>query len=254
MPVPSLPLLLLSVGVVAALTACTTPDGRHERSLSSASRLQVAEAADAAGDSGLAISMYSAAASNEPDNIGLQMRAADALVRSGRIVQARQLLTDRLRDRRDQPELTRALALIDLVSGQFAQAIAGFDHLLATSPDDARVLVDKAVALDLQGQHGAAQALYQQVLATAPNDAAARNDLAVSMMLEGRIHQALETLAPMQDADTATPRLKVNLGILYAASGDAGRSEQLLGNRVSDSDLSALTKALAAAEENHSKP
>jgi Flp pilus assembly protein TadD len=125
---------------------------------------------------------------------------------------------------------------------------------LATSPHDARVLVDKAVALDLQGQHGAAQVIYQQVLAAAPNDAAARNNFAVSMMLEGRIHQALETLAPMQDADDATPRLKVNLGILYAASGNAKRSEQLLGNRLSDGDLSALTRALAAADVNTTRP
>jgi Flp pilus assembly protein TadD len=254
MQVPSGLLLLLSVGAAIALTACSSFDARHDTRLSSAARLQVAASADAAGDSDLAISMYTAAAAGEPDNIELQMRCADALVRGGKVGQARQLLTERLRNSRGQPELTRALALVDLVSGQFAQAITGFDQLLATSPHDARVLVDKAVALDLQGQHGAAQVIYQQVLAAAPNDAAARNNFAVSMMLEGRIHQALETLAPMQDADDATPRLKVNLGILYAASGNAKRSEQLLGNRLSDGDLSALTRALAAADVNTTRP
>jgi Flp pilus assembly protein TadD len=222
--------------------------------MSSSARLQVAAAADAAGDSDLAISMYAAAAAAEPANVELQMRAADALVRSGKITDARRLLTDGLQGNHDQPDLIRALALVDLVSGQLAQAIAGFDQLLAASPGDARVLVDKAVALDLQGRHQLAQALYQQVLAMAPNDAAARNDLAVSMMLEGRIHQALETLAPMQNVDAAPPRLKVNLGLLYAASGDAGRSQQLLGNRLSDGNLAALTKALATAEDARPKP
>jgi Flp pilus assembly protein TadD len=253
MRMPSGLLLLLSVGAAIALTACSSNDGRRDTRLSSAARLQVAQSADAAGDSDLAISMYVAAAASDPDNIDLQMRCADALVRGGKVAQARQLLTERLRNGHGQPDLTRALALVDLVSGQFAQAIAGFDQLLASSPKDARVLVDKAVALDLQGRHGMAQAIYQQVLAMAPNDAAARNNFAVSMMLEGRIHQALETLAPMQDADDATPRLKVNLGILYAASGNSQRSEQLLGSRLSDGDLSALTRALAAAEVNTPK-
>ena len=132
-----------------------------------------------------------------------------------------------------QPELTRALALIDLVAGQPAQAIEGLDKVLAANPGDVRALVDKAVALDLQGQHAAAQAIYQQVLAGSPDDAAARNDLAVSLMLEGRTRQALETLAPMQDADGSPQRLKTNLGLLYAATGNAERSRQLLGDRVS---------------------
>jgi Flp pilus assembly protein TadD len=81
----------------------------------------------------------------------------------------------------------------------------------------------------------------------APNDAAARNDLALSLMLEGRTHQALATLAPMQDADGSPRRLKVNLGLLYAATGNVERSRQLLGDRVSDGDVSALTRALASS-------
>jgi Flp pilus assembly protein TadD len=222
-------------------------NAKRQTTLTTDARLQVAEAADASGDSELAISMYTEAATSEPGNIGLQLRCADALARHGKIAQARQILTERLRTNHGQPELTRALALIDLVAGQPAQAIAGLDQVLAASPGDARALVDKAVALDLLGQHAAAQAIYRQVLTTAPNDAAARNDLAVSMMLEGRTRQALETLAPMEDADGSPQRLKVNLGILYAVTGNAERSRQLLGDRITDSDLAALTRAVASS-------
>jgi Flp pilus assembly protein TadD len=249
------PLLRLSVGACSALMACTSIDGQRRPTLSTEARLEVAEAADAAGDSDLAISMYTAAAAREPSNIALQLRCADALARNGKVEQARELLTERLNTSSRQPDLIRALATIDLVAGQPAKAIAGFDQVLAANPADIRALVDKAVALDLQGQHAAAQAMYQQALATAPNDAAVRNDLAVSMMLEGRSRQALETLAPLQDADTSPPRLKVNLGILYAATGDVERSRQLLGDRVSDGDLSKLTQALttsSAEGEAHS--
>jgi Flp pilus assembly protein TadD len=237
--------LRLSLAACAGLTACASMGTERQPTLTTDARLQVAEAADASGDSALAISMYTAAAANEPSNIALQLRCADALARNGKITQARQILTDRLRTTPRQPDLTRALALVNLVAGQPAQAIAEFDQMLASNPGDIRALVDKAVALDLQGQHAEAQAIYRQVLATSPNDAATRNDLAISMMLDGRPREALETLAPMQDADAAPQRLKVNLGILYAATGNAERSRQLLGDRISDGDLSALTRALA---------
>jgi Flp pilus assembly protein TadD len=240
-------LLRLSVGACGALAACASVNPQHESALTSESRLQVAEAADAAGNNDLAISMYTAAAANQPSNIDLQLRCADALARSGKITQAHQLLTERLRTNHGQPDLIRALALVDLVAGQPAQAIAQFDLILATNPGDIRALVDKAVALDLQDQHAAAQAIYRQVLANAPTDLAAKNNLAVSMMLEGRIPQALKTLAPMQDVETAPPRLRVNLGILYAITGDVERSRQLLGDRVSNEDLSALTRALTSS-------
>jgi Flp pilus assembly protein TadD len=248
-------LLRLSVGACAALAACTSSDAERQPTLTADARLQVAAAADASGDSELAISMYTAAAASEPSNITLQLRCADALARDGKVAQARQLLTERLRTNRGQPDLIRALALIDLMAGQPAQAIAGFDRVLAVSRGDVRALVDKAVALDLQGQHAAAQAIYRQVLATAPNDAATKNDLAVSMMLEGRIRQALEMLAPMRDTDGSPQRLRVNLGILYAATGNIERSRQLLGDRVSDGDLSTLTRALAStATEGRTAP
>jgi hypothetical protein len=61
------------------------------------------------------------------------------------------------------------------------------------------------------------------------------------MMLEGRIRQAVETLAPMRGTETSPPRLKVNLGFLFAATGDVEHSLELLGDRAPDGDLSALT-------------
>jgi Flp pilus assembly protein TadD len=241
--------LLLSASVAACgvLMACTSTDVQRKSTLSSETRLQLAEAAMAAGDTDLAISMYTTAAAAEPANIALQLRCADALARSGKVDQAREMLQARQRTGTNQPELTRALAMIDLVAGEPARALVEFDQVLAVSPGDIGALVDKAVALDLQGQHAAAQVIYQGVLATAPRDAAATNNLAVSMMLEGRTRQALETLAPLQDVGTSPPRLKVNLGILYAATGNPERSSQLLGGRVSNADLLKLTQFLTSS-------
>jgi len=236
----------LSVAACCALSACTSGAARPDANLSADARLHVAEAADAAGDADLAISMYTAAAASDPSNVTTQLRCADALARNGKIDQARQILTDRLSTSRGQPDLIRARALIDLVAGQPADAIAGFNEVLAARPGDVRTLVDKAVALDLQKRHADAQVIYRQVLAATPDDSATRNNLAVSMMLEGRTREALDTLAPLSGVEAAQPRLKTNLGILYAATGDSQRSRELLGDRVSDSDLLALTRAMGS--------
>jgi Flp pilus assembly protein TadD len=248
-------LIVLPLAVCCALAGCVAGNGRHDPTLSAEARLRVAEAADAAGDTDLALTMYAAAAANDPSNINVQIRAADALARAGKIEQARQILADRLRTGRREPALMRALALIDLVAGQPAQALAGFKDVLAINPTDAPTNVDMAVALDLLGRHEEAQAVYRQVLAATPNDPATRNNLAVSMMLEGRTRQALDMLAPLQNADAVPPRVKANLGILYAATGDAQRSRALLGDSVTDSDLLALTRAMGSlAPAGHAGP
>lgn len=248
-------LLRLSVGACFALSACASVNAQHDRTMSADAQLQVAAAAEQSGDNELALSMFTAAAASEPANINLQLRCADALARKGKIEEARKLLTERLRAYPGQPDLTRALALIDLVAGQPALAIAELDQILAGNPGDTRALVDKAVALDLQGQHATAQAIYRQVLAASPDDVAARNDLALSLMLEGRTRQAIDMLAPIQNVDGSPQRLKTNLGILYAATGDVERSRRLLGDRVSNSDVSALARVLApsAMEERGSQ-
>jgi Flp pilus assembly protein TadD len=235
----------LSLVACGVLAACQSGDPLRSPTFSTNGLLHVAETADASGDSDLAASMYGQAAASDPSNVDLQLRYVDALTRQGNTAEARQMLTERLRARPGQPDLLRALALIDLVSGEPAKAIDGLDKVLAASPGDSKALVDKAVALDLQGQHAAAQAIYRQVLTASPMDPATLNNLALSQMLDGHAHQALETLMPMQGAQNVPQRLKVNLGILYAATGDLNRSQQLLGDRLSTNDVSALTQALS---------
>jgi Flp pilus assembly protein TadD len=235
------------VTACTVLTACASVGPKHPTALTAEAALQVATEAEASGNTDLAMSMYAEAAAREPANIELQLRCADALARSGKISQARQLLTERLRANPRNGDLMRALALIDLVTGESTQAISGFDRVLAANPGDLRALVDKAIALDLQGQHAAAQSIYRQVLAMDPNDAATTNDLAVSLMLEGRTSQALETLAPIQQTNSLPQRVKVNLGILYAATGHPEQSRQLLGDQATDRALTALTRALPSS-------
>src|SRR6516225_9399931 len=104
---------IVVLGACTVLAACASIGPKHRTALTAEAALQVAAEAEAAGNNELAMSMYAEAAAREPGNVELQLRCADALARSGKISQTRQLITERLHARPGDPELMRALALID---------------------------------------------------------------------------------------------------------------------------------------------
>jgi Flp pilus assembly protein TadD len=241
-------LRLLPLLSCCSLLACGSLTDQSARSrsaiLTDDAKLRVAEAADVGGDGDLALSMYVAAAQNAPTDVPLQLRCADALARRGHYGEAKQLLTDRLKTNPRQPELTRGLALVYLISGDPRHAIEMLDQILAARPDDAAALTDKGIAMDLLQRHAEAQALYRQALASSPNDPAINNDLALSMMLEGRTREAQQILEPFKGAE-APRRLTTNLGILLAANGRMEQARPLVEGQVSNDELQTIAKALS---------
>ena len=176
-----------------------------------------------------------------------QLRAAEGLARNGKFDLAEQTLKQALKSNAGQPDLLRALGLVQVVSGKPGQAIVSFDAALAVNPKDARSLVDKAVALDLLQRHADAQVLYQTAMTLMPDDPEIRSDLALSMMLQGRVGDARATLAPVDRTDGLPERVKGNLGVIYAANGEAADARRMLGDSVSPEALLALTNAIGKA-------
>jgi Flp pilus assembly protein TadD len=226
------------------LGACTMPSAPRPSDLTADARLRVAEAADAAGDDNLAMSMYVTAAEKAPADIAVQLRAADALARSGYLGQAIELLTKRLKAQPGQPDLTRALANIYIISDEPRLGLATLDKVLAVDPSDARALTDKAVALDLEGRHSDAQVIYRQVLAASPDDSATANDLALSLMLEGRLHDARAVLAPFKNAADLPSRVRTTLGLLEAANGNTEEASALLAGQVPTNQAAELAQRI----------
>jgi Flp pilus assembly protein TadD len=237
--------VLLAACLGGALAACGGATSGLRSEMRPEDRLGVAEAAERSGDRDTAASMYSAAAEAAPDNIEVQVRAATGLARSGKWNPARDLLVNRLKAHPKDPELLRALASIYVMVGQSGYAIARFNDVLAGTPADVSAMVGKAVALDLQSRHVEAQEIYHRALALVPGDAVISNDLALSLMMAGRMREAQTVLAPFAESDDVPDRLKINLGIIYAANGDADHAREMLDGRVGDADLQALTNALA---------
>lgn len=233
-------------GLCGLLAACGQAPGTAQRgNLDPMARLSVGEAAERSGDKDTAVAMYTAAAEGAPDDTVVQVRAASGLARTGKWNQARDLLLKDVKAHPNDPDLLRTLAAIYVMAGQPSYAVARLDEVLATRPNDLNAIVDKAVALDLQGRHSDAQALYRRALAIAPGDATVSNNFALSLMIEGRLREAQGVLEPFGEMDDVPERLRTNLAVIYAASGQPEKARRILGDRISDADLAAITRALA---------
>jgi Flp pilus assembly protein TadD len=231
------------VFVCGLLSACASQQNRQNTNIDPSTRLDLAQAAEEGGNTGLAASLYSSV-QNTPGDVTTQLRVADGLLRSGKVGSAEQTVKRALKTNPNNPDLIRALALIYVMDGRPEQAVPEFDQLLAIKPDDTRAIVDKGVALDLLHQHTEAQAQYRQALALAPDDPEVHNDLALSLMMQGRLQEAKATLASVGASETSSDRVRNNLGVIYAAGGDSQEARRLLGDSISPEALTALTNVI----------
>ncbi len=232
-----------SAWIIASLisvSGCAHPRSAYSPAINSTTRLHVAEAAEQAGDYTLATSMYAAASKAAPTDGGVQLRFADFLVRRGQYAAAHDLLQSDLKAVDDPRPLRRGLAAIDTLRGDPARALAEYDLLARSDPGNARLVVDKAVTLDLLGRHADAQALYRQVLQAHPQDLVCLNDLALSLALSGRKSAAQALIAPISGRDDLRPRIRNTIGIILAANGDTGP--------VDDTHAAALTELAQALD------
>jgi Flp pilus assembly protein TadD len=216
--------------------------------LSGDARSRVAEAAEESGDLPLADTMYAQASAEAPTDASVQLRYADVLVRQGRVDKARDLLLQHMRTVSDPRQLQSGLAAIYLLNGDAASALAEYDKVLTASPNDMRLVVDKAVALDVLGRHEEAQALYRRALYATPDDPVVISDFALSLVLSGKTQEATALVAPLRDADNVSPRVRNNIDIVLAASGKAGATSSDDEN----SEIQQLAQALSRGAE--SKP
>ncbi len=239
------PFTLFLVPVALLLAGCATTPAPQGQALENQTRLKLAEVAERSGSTQAALNLYAAAAAAAPADAPNQITYARALLRSGNIVGARDVLLRAAAHNPGERSLPRQLGVIDTLSGDTKRAIAGFDRLLASDPQDWKSMVDKGVALDVEGNHAGAQALYRKAMTLAPHAPAVATDYAVSLMLQGKPGAARTVLAPYFDRYDAPSRTRVDLAIVYAASGEPDRTKELLSNGQHVDQVDAIASALA---------
>jgi Flp pilus assembly protein TadD len=242
---------VMVVALAGLLGACGAQQSdKGEAGLNVDARMRVALAAEEAGNRGLAVEQYAAAANQAAGDALVQVRCAEGMARNGQVNQAMTLLHARLRADPRQPDLLATLGAIQVLAGEPTEAVQTLTAVLRQRPADLRVLTDLAVAFDLLHQHAEAQVLYRKALAVAPDDVAIRNDLALSLLLSGQPEQARALLLPFRDETDLPSRIRTNLGIAEAASGHMGDADHLLHGQIDNAGISVLTQAIG---QQHSK-
>lgn len=240
-----------SVLLAAALTltsACSARNGDQVelRTPDTASRLHIAETAAAAGQNDIALSMYVAAAAANPNDVQVQARLADMLIRVGKPNVAAETLTRALAARPSDPTLLRWLGNLRLEQGFTEAALQIYDGLITRKPDDVAALNGKAVALDLLGRHQAAQQTYRLAQSIAPADLQTANNLAVSLLIDNQPLAAKNILAPFAQQPNLPERAINNFSIAQAAAGNTA-AETSTTSTLNAGDLRILSTALNQA-------
>jgi len=238
----------LGLSSLVGLTGCGSLGFDNTPTVTQATRLNVAMAAEQSGDTQMALQLYAAAVAKNPSDTNAVVLYARALVNARRIGLARELLVRQLDTQAGQPALSRELATIDVLQGQPAQALPLFDIALARDPSDVRALVNKAIALDMLGNHLEAQALYRKADSLTPDDPAIRNNMAMSLALSGRAAEASQVMQNVAVGPVAVPRIRNNMAVLAATNGDMARARQLSNGEITEAELRALSQQMRNRE------
>jgi tetratricopeptide (TPR) repeat protein len=124
---------------------------------------------------------------------------------------------EQLADKSD-PGPTAAASTL-LRTGQYKRAVDAFDRLLVRAPDDAVLLIGKAMALSGAERHEDALPLLERVIELEPGNVAARFNRAVCLMRLGQRREATAALEAIVREQPAYWTAKFNLAVLYQADG-----------------------------------
>jgi Flp pilus assembly protein TadD len=173
---------------------------------------RLADAALQAGYPQMALSVADHILAREPNNVPALVARGDALINSGRTDDAAEAYRKALAVKPGDPAANLGLGRIMLRHDPHA-AERLFRTALASRPDDAVLLANLGVALDLQERHVEAQTAYRHSLQIAPDAAATKANLGLSLALSGNGEEARRLLAPLAAAPSASQVVRDNLAV-----------------------------------------
>ena len=151
---------------------------------------------------------------------GLHETMAGVYLRDRRLYRAGQHL-DAIPPARRTSQAAFLAANIAARQRRLGAALAGFNDLARTLPDDPLVARDQAQIASLLGDHVTAAAACERLLRVKPGDEHARFQLARTRMLQGRLADAERLLDELMARNARHGPAALNLGLLQLARGDA---------------------------------
>jgi Flp pilus assembly protein TadD len=242
--------MIFRFGLLLLLAGCSSISsllGQH-------SRVPGVNVADAALDGGMpqtALNVTNSILQSQPRNIDALVRQGIALTELNQPDAAMEAYQRALAVKPACQPALLGLGRLQLWRGSAADAERSFTRLLAITPNDVVALNNLGVALDLQGRHDAAQEVYSKLLRIAPNDRAAAVNLALSLSLTGQADRSVLMLRGPASGPDATPRVRQDLAVALALSGNMREAWKVLLTDLTPGDAAAALAGYQALDASH---
>jgi Flp pilus assembly protein TadD len=211
--------------------------------------LNVADAAIAGNDPGMALKVSQSVLASDPKNLDALFHEGAAYYAMGRCQDAIAAFKVALTiDPKSSPAETGIGRC--LLKQNAAEAELTFRAAVRDDPSNAAALNDLGISLDLQGKYAAATQPYQQALLLQPGTTATEVNLGMSEALSGDSTDALQYLGPLATGQDATPKIREDYATALVAAGRMDEARQILSIDLAPDQVTALLSDLSGAIEN----
>lgn len=190
--------------------------------------MHVAESALEAGDTQLAMSLFSKQLKADPQSKAAQLGLGDTMYQSGDLARAGVLYARVAAIAPDDARAMLGLARVALRQRRLDEAEKRYRQLLATHPEHAVAAEGLGATLDLQGKHAQAQAVYRAALQQHPEVAGLKADLGLSLILGGDVRAGANVLLDVAGLPDAPPQARENLALAYGLLGNNEAARRIL--------------------------
>ncbi len=228
------PMKFCAIGSLSGLllAGCATGapgDGKSptDRPEISRSLLDAASMAASQGDHATASTYFRNVYLREPGNPRAAVGLMQSLREMGDLEQARTVADAVLLARPNDATVVAEVGKVRLASGQLPNAVALLQRAVELDPADWKSRSALGVAYDRLGDSAKAEESYRAALGISPNNPVVLNNLALSRVLANDLAGARELLQRAVDSSRADVRVRQNLALLYALSGNMAQAEAL---------------------------
>jgi Flp pilus assembly protein TadD len=234
--------------LAALLGGCATagPSSVAEGAATPDGLMHMADKARERGELPVAASLYRKAHDEEPQRVKPLVSLGQVLMEMQLPDQAAEAFSAGLVIDSHNLEALRGLGNARLALHQPEQAIPPLKQALSISANDFRVLNALGVAYDMSEDHPGALQYYRTGLKLAPDNTALRSNYALSLALAGKTDDALETIAPLANAEVTTSQQRQTMALVYGLAGNTAEAERLSRIDLDEAAVKANMERIAA--------
>jgi Flp pilus assembly protein TadD len=212
---------------------------------SGAGVLNVADAAIAGGDPGMALKVSQSVLASDPHNLQALYHEAAAYYAVDRCEDAIAAYTLALGIDPHSADAETGIGRC-LLKRNAVQAEQAFAAAVADDPTNAAAQNDLGIARDLTGDFAGAAQPYQQALLLSPGNTATEVNLGLSLALSGDPDDALQYLGPLANGPSATPKIREDYATALLAAGRQSDARQVLAIDVPPGQLDDAMATLSS--------